>query len=231
MPSPAPSGQARRETRSGTRPGSLTRKAELKRGAPLSRASPPKRSAPLKRRHRRLSAGERREKQRFQEHAATQKRCANCKSTGAWHAHHAGVYEQTLKRLGLPLSDPANALRLCLACHAKHHSPNHKLPLSVLRAQNIRYAIDVLGEHAYDYLCRRYRGRDPRLERELERSRRRGKHPPRSHGPDRCPPTRAAAEPHRAGSTSTAGRLTNKSARARVQPPARETESRTPVGR
>ncbi len=168
MPSPEPSGQACRETRSRIRPGSLTRKAELKRSTPLSRGSPPKRSVPPKRRRRRLSAGERREKQRFQEHAATQKRCANCRSTGAWHAHHAGVYEQTLKRLGLPLWDPANALRLCLACHAKHHSPNHKLPLSVLRAQNIRYALDVLGEHAYDYLRRRYRGRDPRLERELE---------------------------------------------------------------
>jgi hypothetical protein len=180
VPPPRPNGEAAQKPTGGLRSSALTRKAPLKRSTPISRGDPPKRTRPPKRRRRRLSARERRERQLFQEHAATQQRCANCASTGAWHAHHAGVYEQKLRHLGLPLWDPANALRLCLACHAKHHSPNHKLTLSVLRAQNIRYAFDVLGERAYEYLRRRYQGADPRLER--ERQKRSARHAPQPQG-------------------------------------------------
>jgi hypothetical protein len=171
VPSPAPPARAGPNASGALRPGALTRHSELKRTTPLARTSALTPSGPPKRRRRRLSAKERREKQRFQAHAQDQQRCANCNSRGAWHAHHAGVYEQKLRHLGLPLWEPANALRLCLDCHAKHHTPRQKLKLKVLRAENIRYAFQTLGECAYDYLRARYSGNDPRIERELARAR------------------------------------------------------------
>jgi 5-methylcytosine-specific restriction endonuclease McrA len=139
-------------------------RSELKRSQ-LKRTGPPKR-----RRKRRRDTHEQAEIRAFVERAASQPRCANCPSTGAWHAHHAGVYEQNLRLLGRSQWDPDNALRLCVRCHmAHHHSRSGRLALTVLREENIRYAFDVLGACAYAYLSKRYRGGDARLDRELAR--------------------------------------------------------------
>jgi hypothetical protein len=141
--------------------GALTRKVALKRKTPL--------------RHRRASESpaERRAHELFVAAAGGQQKCANCESEGRWHPHHAGVEKQELKRLGLPLWDPANALRLCLLCHWRHHyEPGFQLSLTVLWAANIRYAFAVLGPRAYDYLHRHYDGQDARVERALAKSQR-----------------------------------------------------------
>jgi hypothetical protein len=141
------------------RPGTLGRHIWLKRKTPLKRHRPPaetaqERAAPLA----------------FIAAAAGRGRCANCPSTGRWHPHHAGVEKQELKRLGLPLWDPANALRLCIRCHwRQHYEPGFKLPLSVLSDRTISYAFTVLGTRAYDYLRRRYSGDERRLQAALER--------------------------------------------------------------
>jgi hypothetical protein len=145
-------------------PGTLSRRAQLARHTPL------KRTALRRWRKRTLSASERQARQLFEHAAAAQERCANCGSERAWDPHHAGVYEQDLRRLKLPLWDPANALRLCWDCHALHHAPSSRLPLSVLREENIGYAFEVLGARAYDYLRRRYTGEDRRLDAALARS-------------------------------------------------------------
>jgi hypothetical protein len=142
----------------------LTRHVELTRKTRLAR------TALRRRRKKTLTAAEQAERLRFENAAAAQERCANCGSGGAWDPHHAGVYEQELRRLGLPLWDPDNALRLCRRCHALHHAPASKLTLSILRDENISYAFGVLGPRAYDYLRRRYTGQDRRLDAALNLS-------------------------------------------------------------
>jgi hypothetical protein len=157
--------------------GALARRAELKRTmlkrgdrGDLNRTELKRTGAPKPRRKPRRNPREEAEIRAFHQRAASHAKCANCPSTGPWHAHHAGVYEQKLRELGRRLWDPDNALRLCVRCHmAHHHSRSGRLSLSVLREENIRYAFEALGIPADAYLRRRYRGNDPRLDRELER--------------------------------------------------------------
>lgn len=147
--------------------GAPRRGAVTGRGVELTRRAPLARTALRRRRKKTLTAAEQAERLRFESAAAAQERCANCGSEGAWDPHHAGVYEQELRRLKLPLWDPENALRLCWRCHALHHAPASKLALSILRDENINYAFGVLGPRGYDYLRRRYTGQDRRLEAAL----------------------------------------------------------------
>lgn len=145
------------------------------RSKPLSRTHGLKRTGALKRtvslrRTRRPveSRAERLARLAFTSRAAKQGRCAGCGGEGRWHPHHAGVEKQELKRRGVSLWDPDNALRVCVICHWRHHyEPGFQLALSVLREENIRFAFGLLGPGAYDYLRRRYRGQDPRIERAL----------------------------------------------------------------
>jgi hypothetical protein len=148
--------------------GRLRAKA-LSRGRALNRTTELKRTVPLRRKRRPIeSPGERLAYLAFTGRAASQGRCAGCGGEGRWHPHHAGVEKQELKRRGIPLWDPDNALRLCVICHWRHHyEPGFRLPLSVLREENIRFAFGVLDAGAYDYLSRRYRGQDSRIERAL----------------------------------------------------------------
>jgi hypothetical protein len=141
--------------RRGARP---VRRTLLERSTPLRRAA-------LRRHPRgRMTAAERAAWQAFVDTAAAQPRCAACGSEGPWDPHHAGVDEQDLQRMKLPLWDPANALRVCWPCYAAHHAPTRRIPLSALRDENIRYAFACLGARAYDYLRRRYAGEDPRAD-------------------------------------------------------------------
>lgn len=104
--------------------------------------------------------------------AGAQRACAQCgRFTREWDAHHV-VEKQELSRRKLPLWDRRNALRLCngpFSCHGQHTGAGSRVQLRKLRNENYEYAFEVLGAYAYDYLRRRYRGEDPRLERWLER--------------------------------------------------------------
>ncbi len=69
-------------------------------------------------------------------------------------AHHV-VYEQEVRRRRGPLHDPRNALGLCDPCHTGHHG-QHPLPLRTLPLEAVEFARELLGDHASDYLKRRY---------------------------------------------------------------------------
>lgn len=94
----------------------------------------------------------------FRQAARAQRVCQNpaCTTpTAAWSAHHV-VYEQDLRRLGLPIYDTRNAMRLCRDCHGQHHSRAAPIPVAVLTTNHIEYAREVFGDAYVDYLHRRY---------------------------------------------------------------------------
>lgn len=140
----------------------------MKRGKPLQRKtrlkSGPK---PLSKRLRReLSPGQ--PQFRLLTLAKNRGRCARpgC-SSAATDPHHV-VYRNKLATEGKPQWHPDDGLPLCRGCHAAHHyAPGAGLPLSCLGDENLAFAFRALGAHAYDYLRRRYAGRDPRLESHL----------------------------------------------------------------
>lgn len=78
-----------------------------------------------------------------------------CRACGgpAQHTHHV-VYRQHIERLKGDRWHPDDALALCVQCHGRAHA--HQLPLSVLRGENLAFAIDFLGAYAVDYLRRYY---------------------------------------------------------------------------
>lgn len=102
----------------------------------------------------------------------------------AIHRHHV-VYEQELRRrwdsdpavrerwprYQLLKGDPRNLVDICFNHHTGregHHSGGEKaILLERLPDEAIEFAFDLLGGYAYDYLKRRYRGDDPRLESHL----------------------------------------------------------------
>jgi hypothetical protein len=93
----------------------------------------------------------------FREAARAQRCCQNpdCPNPrGKWDPHHV-IYEQELRRRGLPIYEPRNALRLCRRCHQNHHR-TQPIPLTALKTCNLQYAREVLGNFYTDYLNRRY---------------------------------------------------------------------------
>lgn len=91
----------------------------------------------------------------FHEAARWQRVCAVCdRAKGrpdvrgrTWHAHHV-VPKSILRRLGLPLWDTRNALRLCTDCHgAFEWAGPGKVLVTVkhLTDENICYAWEALG--------------------------------------------------------------------------------------
>jgi hypothetical protein len=91
-------------------------------------------------------------------------RCRHC-AKGHAHNHHV-VLEQHVIRCGGDRWHPDNALALCRRCHLPlAHA--RKLPLTTLRDENLDFAFNLLGSHAYDYMRRRYAGDDPRLDERL----------------------------------------------------------------
>lgn len=98
--------------------------------------------------------------------AAGQRVCAKCgKAKGYWDAHHV-VEKQALKKLGMEhlVWDPRNARRLCEDCHGGQTSKLRKVRLKDLTDDNIAFAFEALGDFAFDYLQRNYRGEDPRVQ-------------------------------------------------------------------
>lgn len=96
-----------------------------------------------------------------------------CKAPGctrrAVHLHHV-VYEQEVARRGGDTKARENYLPLCFLCHGDHHGGNDKLPLRALPDEAIEWAFGLLGPYAYDYLQRKYEGRDSRLDDYLGRT-------------------------------------------------------------
>lgn len=94
----------------------------------------------------------------FREAARGQRVCQNpdCPHPSArrWMAHHV-VYEQELRRLGLPIWDARNSMRLCDECHADHHH-GKPMPQTILSPAHVEYAREVLGDAYIDYFNRRY---------------------------------------------------------------------------
>lgn len=85
--------------------------------------------------------------------------------------HHV-VYRQELRRHaediireeGL-LRDRRNLVPVSPKCHAKHHSRQRAFELSMLPDSVFEFAEEVLGAGpAYEYLSRRYKGGDDRLD-------------------------------------------------------------------
>lgn len=97
-------------------------------------------------------------------------RCVcGCRQRGR-HSHHV-VYQQEIRRRvakgkrGRWLRDERNLVTVNLNCHAHHHSGAHRLPVRVLPDSVFEFAVELMGAGAaYEYLERRYAGRDPRLD-------------------------------------------------------------------
>jgi hypothetical protein len=89
----------------------------------------------------------------------------------AVHRHHV-VYEQEIERRGGNKRDPRWFMALCMNCHFEHHNPGvdaeRKLPLRLIPDEAIEAAYELMGAYAYDYLRRRYRGEDARVDALLE---------------------------------------------------------------
>lgn len=81
----------------------------------------------------------------------------------AVHRHHV-VYEQHVERAGGDLRDPRNLVGLCVRCHlGGQHQRQAPLPIAVLPDAVFEFAVELLGAGAaFEYLARRYAGRDPR---------------------------------------------------------------------
>jgi hypothetical protein len=107
----------------------------------------------------------------FEAAAKSQLICAACGTKrGAWHPHHV-LYQQHLRREKLPRYHVANALRLCVGCHADHHSAAAKLKVQRLETRNIDFVLHALGlERGAAYLRRYYddAGEDSRLARAVD---------------------------------------------------------------
>lgn len=101
----------------------------------------------------------------FHAEARYQGLCAVCGKGGAFHAHHV-VDKNKLRKWGLSgnaLYDTRNALRLCQEmgsverrCHFQHENCMRRVKTTELTDDNIRYAFEILGAHAADYLRREY---------------------------------------------------------------------------
>lgn len=134
------------------------KRTPLKRTTGLQRTTPIKRTA--FKRKRRAAAFFTPGKVAFQEAARAQLACMNprCPDPSApWNAHHV-IYAQHVRREDPALEwDPANAMRLCADCHARHHSGAERLPVDVLPPAALEFARLLFGgQRAAAYLDRYY---------------------------------------------------------------------------
>jgi hypothetical protein len=62
-------------------------------------------------------------------------------------------------------ADMRNLLPIAHECHGAHHARSRPLPVHVLPDGVFEFASELMGAGAaYEYISRRYRGGDPRLE-------------------------------------------------------------------
>lgn len=124
---------------------------------------------------RKLSREEAEQKRAFQEEAWRQRACAvthdmrdYASPLGKnWEAHHV-VEASWLRTHHLPIYDTRNALRLRPDIHRKHTNRVEIIHLHCLLDQNIEYAFEIMGPTAEEFLYRRYRGEDDRVQRALK---------------------------------------------------------------
>ena len=139
----------------------LSRSKPLGRGKPRRAIFPPADGdpEPLVREHRRLKSA-------WKYAGRARVRCP-C-GAPVREAHHV-VYRQEIERLvgksaGRVIYDLRNRLFVCHECHERHHNRSRPLSLNVLPDSAFDFAVELLGrERAYEYLRRRYSGRDVRL--------------------------------------------------------------------
>lgn len=99
--------------------------------------------------------------------------------------HHV-IYQQELRRIartrnagngpaemGLELilcADPRNMVPVGPDCHAAHHDRSDPYKLTDLPDAAYEFAVEQMGTGAaYEYLRRRYRGPDPRLQKIIQK--------------------------------------------------------------
>jgi hypothetical protein len=98
------------------------------------------------------------------------KRCVcGCRGRAA-HNHHV-VYAQHVRQHGGDVRDERNLAPVTFACHGAHHGRSRPLRLAVLPDAVFEFAAELMGgPAAYEWLGRRYEGRDPRHDALLEDS-------------------------------------------------------------
>lgn len=90
-------------------------------------------------------------------------RCAQCDSGRDLQRHHI-VFRQHVRRAGGDENDPRNQIGLCRPCHSRLHF-DVEFPVGLLPDSAFEFAAELLGPGpAYEYIYRRYEGRDARLE-------------------------------------------------------------------
>lgn len=83
---------------------------------------------------------------------------------GRTEGHHC-FYKQMLRREGGDIWDPRNRFVLCRDCHKEHHGRRMPIALTSLPDSVYEFGVELLGPGAaYEYLRKRYRGQDPRLD-------------------------------------------------------------------
>lgn len=94
--------------------------------------------------------------------------CVVCGGDDRLQLHHV-VYEQKVRAVDGDPWDPRDSLTTCTHCHTgHHHGLRSRIPLTLLRTENLDFAFELLDAAAYEYLRRHYVGTDPRLETRLE---------------------------------------------------------------
>lgn len=88
-------------------------------------------------------------------HVIYQQELRHRKNTAEWRAMRNGVKIA---------HDPRNLVPMAFDCHMAHHNRSRVLSLVVLPDVAFEFAGLLMGPAAFDYLRRRYRGDDPRLE-------------------------------------------------------------------
>lgn len=85
--------------------------------------------------------------------------------------HHV-VYEQHVKLAKGDPYDGRNGLTLCTRCHFRHHHAiDAKISTNVLRAENLEFAREILGDATALYFARYYAASDDdAIESALERA-------------------------------------------------------------
>lgn len=124
------------------------KRTELKRKAPMKRSRMKRKPPPLPAERSPAEIA-------WKEPGAA--RCEHCGRPGRTTGHHV-VREQDVRRLGGDVWDLRNRLNVLHDCHMAHHQGAtwQKIPQTVLRAENVLFARELLGERAQEYLDRHY---------------------------------------------------------------------------
>ncbi len=90
---------------------------------------------------------------------ARMSKCQVCPSSERLHQHHV-VYAQSVEDYGGDINDPRNSFTVCHSCHGSQHGHDDQAKIMVeeLSGDNWRFAIELLGVYAFDYIYKHYLG-------------------------------------------------------------------------